>query len=454
MTKKKEEIKSNAIDIKLSKTQTRCWEYLTDSKTTDICFGGGVAGGKTWLGSLWVATNCIQYPMTRWLIGRTVLQTLKLTTLKTLLEVLSMMGLKAGEHFTYNQQNNVITFYNGSEIILKDLDFIPSDPQYDKLGSLEITGAFLDESQQLTRVAYSVVKSRIRFKLTEYNLKPKVLLTCNPGANFLKSDFYDPWIKETLEKGKIFVQSLITDNPHVSQDYIDNLRSLPTIQQKRLLQGSWNFNEGEDNVFDYESITSSVFRHEPKDNDTKYMSVDVARFGSDSTIICIWVGLTIIDIKEFKKLDTVQVSNEIKDLIRMYGIHPGNIIIDSDGVGGGVADQVRGKNFMNNAKALHNQNFINLKTQCYIKLSDVLKSGELSINVLNPEMLDTLTQELLSVKYKKLDSDTKLQITSKDEIKKILGRSPDISDAVMMRMIYEIKNNVKASGNYAIGIIR
>ena len=448
------EEKKNTIDVRLSKTQTRCWNYLMDNKTTDICFGGGVAGGKTWLGSLWVATNCIQYPGTRWLVGRTVLQTLKLTTLKTLQEVLSMMGLKAGEHYTYNQQNNVITFYNGSEIILKDLDWVPSDPQYDKLGSLEISGAFLDESQQLTRVAYSVVKSRIRFKLNEYNLKPKVLLTCNPGANFLKSDFYDPWIKNTLDKGKIFVQSLITDNPHVSQDYIDNLRTLPPIQQKRLLQGSWTFNEDEDNVFDYESIASSIFRNQPNDEDTKYMSCDIARLGSDSTVICIWVGLTIVDIKVFNKLDTVQVSNEIKELIRVYGIHPGNIVIDSDGVGGGVADQIRGKNFMNNSKALHNQNFINLKTQSYIKLGDLFKSGDISINVLNPDLIDTLTQELLTIKYKKLDQDTKVQITSKDEQKKILGRSPDISDALMMRMVYEIKNNVKASGQYGISVLR
>jgi len=442
------------VDVRLSKTQTRCWEYLTDNSTTDICFGGGVAGGKTWLGSLWIITNCIQYPGTRWLVGRTVLQTLKLTTLKTILEVFSMMKLRAGEHYTYNQQNNVITLYNGSEIILKDLDWIPSDSQYDRLGSLEISGAFLDESQQLTRIAYSVVKSRIRFKLSEYNIRPKVLLTCNPGTNFLKTDFYDPWIKDELPKNKVFVQSLITDNPHVSKDYIDNLRTLPEIQQKRLLEGSWTFNEDEDNVFDYDSITSSIFRNDVNPNDQKYMSVDVARFGQDSTVICIWVGLCLMDVKVFKKLDTTQVSNEIKELMRIHGIHPGNVIVDSDGVGGGVADQIRGKNFMNNSKALYDQNFANLKTQSYVKLSDVFKSGELSINVLNPELVDTLTQELLTIKYKKLDQDTKVQITSKDEMKKLLGRSPDIADALMMRMFFEIKNNVKATGRYGISIIR
>lgn len=444
----------NSVDIKLTKTQTRAWEYLMDNHTTEILAGGGVAGGKTFLGCLWIISMSIQYPNTRYLIGRTVLQTLKLTTLKTLLEILSLMKLRSGEHYTYNQQNNVITFYNGSEIIMKDLQFNPSDPNFDTLGSLEITAAFLDEAQQLTRTAYSVVKSRIRYKLNEYNLKPKVLLTCNPGTNFLKSDFYDLYMKDELPPNKVFVQSLITDNPHISKDYLENLRTLPTVQQKRLLEGSWTFNEDENNVFDYDSIISSVFRKDLNENDHKYLSCDIARLGQDKTVICVWVGLCVVDIKVYEKLDTVQVSQEIKELIRIYGIHPNNVVVDSDGVGGGVADQIRGKNFMNNSKALFDQNFSNLKTQCYVKLADLFESGDISINILNPEVIDQLTQELLSVKYKKLDTDTKVQITPKDEVKKILGRSPDISDALMMRMIYEIKNNIKATGRYAITRIR
>jgi len=443
---------SNQININLFKTQSDCWKYLTDDVSTDITFGGGVSGGKTWLGCLWVITMCIQYPQTRYLIGRTVLQTLRLTTLKTLLQVLHSLGLKSVQHYNYNQQINVITFYNGSEIILKDLQYNPSDPQFDSLGSLEITGAFLDESQQLTRVAYSVVKSRIRYKLNEYNLKPKILLTCNPGTNFLKSDFYDLWIKDELPENKKFVQSLITDNPHVSKDYLQNLKSLPTIQQKRLLQGSWTFNEDEDNVFDYDTLTSSIYRKAPNPNDTKHMSVDVARFGQDKTVICIWVGLCLIEIKIFEKLDTVQVSNEIKDLIKIYGIHPNNIIVDSDGVGSGVADQIRGKNFINNARPLHEQNFANLKTQCYIKLSDLFKNGEISININNPYFIDKMTQELLTIKYKKLDQDTRIQITSKDDMKKLLGRSPDISDAMAMRMYFELKT-LKSTGRYSIAMI-
>jgi len=451
---KKEESKSTTIDLRLTKKQSEAFTYLTDDTTNVLCFGSGAGSGKSLLGCIWIVWQCLQYPGTRHLIGRAVLTQLRLTTQRTLIEALQMMGMKAGTHYKFNQQTNIVSIYNGSEIILKDLADHPSDLMKDSLGSLEITSCFVDEAAQISRMTYSILMSRIRFKLNEYNLPPKMFLTLNPSNNWLKSEFYSPWVKEILPNNIKFIRATAMDNPHLPPSYIQSLRNLPKQQMERLLMGNWDFLEEEDLVFDYESITSSIFRNDINQNDQKYMSCDIARFGDDSTVICVWIGLCLIDVKVLKKLDTVEVSNEIKELIRIHGIHPGNIVIDSDGVGGGVADQIRGKNFMNNSKALHNQNFINLKTQSYIKLSDLFKSGDISINVLNPDLIDTLTQELLTIKYKKLDQDTKVQITSKDEQKKILGRSPDISDALMMRMVYEIKNNVKASGQYGISVLR
>jgi phage terminase large subunit len=81
-----------------------------------------------------------------------------------------MQGLKAETHYRYNQQSNTISFPNGSQILLKDLFLYPSDPNFDELGSLEITDAFIDECNQTVEKAFNVVKSRIRYKLDENNL--------------------------------------------------------------------------------------------------------------------------------------------------------------------------------------------------------------------------------------------------------------------------------------------
>ena len=440
------------IDINLTKKQSQAWKLLMDDKTNIVLYGGSAGAGKSWLGCLWVTTLCLKYNGIRCLIGRTVLQQLKLTTLNTLFEVLQQMGLKSGEHYVYNGQSNVITFNNKSEIILKDLQFQPSDPNFDSLGGIEITACFIDEAAQISYLAYNILKSRIRFKLTEYKLQPKMLMTCNPGQVWLKKEFYIPYIQGTLTVDKAFIPALPLDNPHLPPSYIEMLRSLPPSQRRRLLEGDWNYMEEDDSLFNFDHISSSVFKDVPQGGDKKYLSVDVARFGGDRSVVVVWSGLVALEVKVYTKLSTTELSTEIKDIMRMYGIHPTNVIVDSDGVGGGVADQIRGTNFVNNSKALQEQNFINLKSQCYVKLSELFKEGKISINIMEPSVVDELTQELLAVKLKDIDKDNKVAVMSKDEMKKILGKSPDLSDAFMMRMYYEIKN-LKSTGRYAIAFV-
>jgi len=440
------------VDINLTKKQSIAWKLLADDKTNEVLYGGSAGAGKSWLGCLWITSLCLRYDGIRCLIGRTVLQQLKLTTLNTLFETLQSMQLKSGEHYTYNGQSNVITFYNKSEIVLKDLAYQPSDPNYDSLGGLELTAVFVDEAAQIPQLAYNILKSRIRFKLNEFNLIPKILMTCNPGQVWLKKVFYLPYIEESLEANKAFVPALPLDNPHLPATYIEMLKSLPPGQRKRLLEGDWNYETEADSLFDFDDVSASIFKHSPKAEDKKYISVDVARFGSDRSVAIVWVGMVALECFVYTKLSTVELSSEIKALIAKYGVHPSNVIIDSDGVGGGVADQIRGTNFVNNSKALHNQNFVNLKSQCYVKLSELFKEGLISINLLDTSLIDDLTQELLAVKLKDIDKDNKVQVGSKDDMKKVLGKSPDLSDALMMRMYYEIKN-LKATGRYSMAYI-
>jgi len=440
------------IDIKLTKKQGLAWKLLMDKTTNEVLYGGSAGAGKSWLGCLWITTLCLQYPSIRCLIGRTVLQQLKMTTLNTLFETLQSMGLKSGEHYVYNGQSNTITFNNKSEIVLKDLQYQPSDPNFDSLGGLELTAVFVDEAAQISNLAYNILKSRIRFKLTEYGLEPKMLMTCNPGQVWLKKVFYLPYIQDTLPNNMAFVPALPMDNPHLPPSYIQMLKTLPQAQRKRLLEGDWNYMDESDSLFDFDSISNSVFRDVPNPTDKKYLSVDVARFGSDRSVVVVWSGLVVIECLVYSKLSTTELSSEIREQIQKYGIHPNNVIVDSDGVGGGVADQIRGTNFINNSKALHDQNFINLKSQCYVKLSELFKEGKISLNLMDPSKIDELTQELLAIKLKDMDKDNKVAVQSKDEMKKILGKSPDLSDALMMRVYYEIKNQ-KTTGKYAVAFI-
>ena len=102
----------------LTKKQTKALDRLEDNITSEVIFGGGVAGGKSALGVYWIIKNCLKYPGSRWLMGRAVLKTLKDTTLNSFYDVCKLQGIKSGQHYIYNAQSNIITFSKVRLIIL------------------------------------------------------------------------------------------------------------------------------------------------------------------------------------------------------------------------------------------------------------------------------------------------------------------------------------------------
>ena len=429
----------------LTTKQGKALKYLTDDTTTELLYGGGAGGGKSYLGCAWIIWLCVKYDGVRCLIGRSKLDTLKKTTLKTFFEVCSAWNIQANIHYKYNAQTNIITFYNGSEVILKDLFAYPSDKNFDSLGSLELTAVFVDECNQITEKAKQIVGSRIRYKLDEYGLIPKMLMTCNPSKEWVYTTFYKPYKDNVLPNYRKFIQSLLTDNRHVSKHYKNQLDKLDFVSKQRLLFGNWEYDDSEDKLIDYNAILGS-FELEDTQGGTKYITADIARYGKDKTVIIYWNGLRAEQFKVLDSNSVTEAAEHIRTMQRTYGVLLGNIIVDDDGVGGGVKDILRCKGFVNNSKALKGENYVNLKTQVYYAFSNALNKSEVYINCNNITHKNFIIQELEQVRRKNFDKDTKLQLISKDEVKLAIGRSPDFSDALAMRMYYELK----PQGNYYV----
>jgi PBSX family phage terminase large subunit len=427
------------INPEFTVTQKECLKYLFDKKTKEVLFGGAAGGGKSWVGVSYLILMCLQYKGTRYLMGRSKLDALKKTTLNTFFEVCNAWNLKSGEHYTFNGSSNIISFYNGSEIILKDLFLYPSDRNFDSLGSLEITGAFIDEANQITEKAKNVVASRLRYKLDENDLIPKLVMTCNPAKNWVYTEYYRPAKDNTIKPYRKFIQSLVKDNQYISQHYEKQLSELDELSKQRLLYGNWEYDATDDSLIDYNAIVS-LFNQQGIDGD-KYITCDVARFGSDRTVIMLWKGLHTTYIKTMLKSSVNEVVEQIKKIQQDNQVNLRNIIVDEDGVGGGVKDYLRCQGFINNSRPIKGENYQNLKTQCYYKLADLINKGQLGINCSDVNIKSYIIEELEQVRTKDADKDNKLQILSKDNIKAILGRSPDYSDALAMRMYYEVDSN-------------
>ncbi len=84
-------------------------------------------------------------------------------------------------------------------------------------------------------------------------------------------------------------------------------------------------------------------------------------------------------------------------------------------------------------------NYQNLRAQCYYTLADYTAKHEIAVATEDTDVRQYLSEELEQIKGKDIEKDGKLKIVSKDEIKEHLGRSPDFSDALMMRMWFEVQ---------------
>lgn len=327
--------------------------------------------------------------------------------------------------------------FNGSTILLKDLEQYPSDPNFDELGSLEITGAFVDEVNQITEKAWNIVRSRIRYKLDEFNLIPKMLGTCNPDKGFIYQNFYKPYKEGTLEKEKAFVQALVTDNPFISEYYIENLKSLDRISKERLLYGNWEYNNNDLALIEYDAI-SDLYSNEGVKGGDLYITADIARYGADKTVIGIWNGFRCESVFVFEKKNVKEVSDWIRANASVKGIPMSRVVVDEDGVGGGVVDNLKCQGFVNNSKAIKG-NYQNLKSECYYILAEKINKREMYVQTNDINIKKRLSEELEYVWKHNADKDGKLAVMPKDKVKEKLGRSPDIADMLMMRMYFENK---------------
>jgi len=426
--------------MELSIKQTIALDLLEDKTTKEILFGGGAGGGKTALGCYWQLKQRLKYPNTRGLIGRAVLKTLKETTLVSFFQIAKMQGLQSNLHYKYNAQMSQIDFTNGSTILLKDLYSYPSDPNFDELGSLEITDAFIDEANQVDDKARNIIKSRIRFQLDQNELVPKILYTCNPAKNWTYSEFYKPQQDGSIGNNKRFIASLIDDNPFISKHYKENLLTLDTVSKERLLMGNWEYSNDPSQLIDYDNILNS-FTNSFVSNGNPFITCDVARFGSDTTVIGVWSGFRV-KFHQYSGKSVVEVADLIKGLQLENKVPLSNIVVDEDGVGGGVVDILRCKGFVNNSTALKNpvthnkENFDNLKSQCYFKLAELMNKNEIYIQA-DGRQKQQIIEELEQVKQKSVDNDSTKGIIPKDKVKALIGRSPDFSDCLAMRMYFE-----------------
>lgn len=425
------------IRIKPTLKQHEAYEALkTYSK---VFLGGGAGGGKSW----WLCEsrliNCYLYPGYKSFIGREELKRLMTSTYITWCKVCQSHNIPRDD-WKLNGQYNFIEFTNGSRIDLLDLKYLPSDPLYERFGSLEYTDGAIEEAGEIHFLAYDVLKTRIgRHLNNEYNIHPTLSITGNPKRNWTYNNFYLPWKNGTLPADTKFIQSLYKDNPYTAKEYEKQLSDVKDKSTKeRLMFGNWDYENDPNIMIDSDDI-NNIFDNIYVTGGVKYIVADVARYGSDRAIIGVWDGFKLIDYIVFDISATTQVQNAINAMRMKYNVQLTNIVVDEDGVGGGVVDTLRCKGFVNNSKP-SNSNYQNLKAECGYKLAEMIHNIWIEKDLPDTE-IESIKEELSMLRTYEADKDGKLRIMPKEKIKEKIGRSPDWLDMFTMRMYFEVYPN-------------
>lgn len=164
------------------------------------------------------------------------------------------------------------------------------------------------------------------------------------------------------------------------------------------------------------------------------VGVDVAREGDDSSVFIKRKGLRVIEIKEFNKIDTHFLANELEEFVD-FKIMPEEVIIkiDDTGVGGGLTDQmVSSRGYKNIIPIKFNQVAIE-KDKYPSAISEMWFELKGKVHKVACPHSERLKAELVNRQSKVMDRQGRRVVEDKPEYKKRLGaRSPDMADAFLL----------------------
>ena len=164
-------------------------------------------------------------------------------------------------------------------------------------------------------------------------------------------------------------------------------------------------------------------------------SLDPARFGTDRTAFCKRVGNVVTEIKSWRGLDLMQTVGRVMAEYEALppSQRPGEILVDSIGIGSGVVDRmrelgapVRGVNVAESPSMGATYN--NLRTELWFKTKAWLEDRSCKL----PKD-DELLADLTGIRYS-FTSSGKMAAEGKDQMRKRGLRSPDLADAVCLTM--------------------
>lgn len=400
-----------------------------------MLYGGAVGGGKTFLGIGLLIHICNTYENVRFAIVRKSLSVIKQNTVPSFYKVMEAYGLKEGKDFTLKKTEwYAVIHKTGSRIDFIDAD-ISKDPQSNKLKGLELTGAMVEEANEVAQSAVDVLKTRIgRWRNKEAGIRSFIIFTCNPDTNWVKSVFYDPWKNGTLPSNHYYLPALPKDNPWLDDDYWENLDSLNPAERARYVEGDWDYIVNKNQLIQttWMDRVSTCDPEWLRRQEPLFVGIDFAREGDDGTVLSVWNLTHKLWSERIDNNETGPVADRLEELLEEFPtIEEQHIACDEIGNGSALIDVMKERGyfiggFKSSETALRVLKFFTFKNrrmEAYFLYKEAVRKQEFGM-----ARNETLIRQTQVAEY--VVDEKCMRMIKKDEMKKQLGgKSPDELDA-------------------------
>jgi phage terminase large subunit len=265
-----------------------------------------------------------------------------------------------------------------------------------------------------------------------------------------EGDFYKAFTSERDKYRTIHISAFDTPaftGEAISENLARHLVSRQWVEERRNWEGTalWDIKvlgefskRGDDNVIALHIVEAAQAEEVlPIAPDRRaVIGVDVARFGSDETVISVREGRNVRVLETYHGQDTTWTTGAVIRHYREIAVHPGSayVVVDDTGVGGGVTDQLRAQGipttaFEASGSPYEPEEFPNRRSELWFEVAKELPTCSLPVD-------EQLASDLVAPKYK-IDGQGRRVVEPKEVTKKRLGRSPDKADSVNLTFVAE-----------------
>lgn len=226
------------------------------------------------------------------------------------------------------------------------------------------------------------------------------------------------------------------DSKRVSTEYVEDMKSRYGEESNAFrirVLGEFPRSD-DDTIIPMELLESAKHRDTRAYEDAPIVwGLDVARFGSDSSVLCKRQSNVVHTLERWRNLDLMQLTGAVVAQYEAcdHKSRPAEILVDSIGLGAGVVDRLRelklpARGINVSESPAMGGTYLNLRAELWHKAKAWLEKRDCKI-----PMNEDLIAELATVRYT-FTSNGKIKIESKDDIRRRGLKSPDMADAFVL----------------------